>query len=201
MRSILIEKQNRSRAKLSRVALIGFRATGKTTIGEKLARILQYDFMDMDTEISRREKSSIEEMVRERGWSYFRKLESSLLGELATKNRIIISTGGGIILHEQNRVTLRKHFFVVWLKASPETIKKRLAEDLDKQAQRPPLSDKNLLDEVDEILQKRLTYYKETAHFCVSTDMLSPANVTEQIIKRFKENTGFGCENCHQSNP
>ncbi|HDM78600.1 MAG TPA: shikimate kinase AroL [Deltaproteobacteria bacterium] len=187
MQSILIEKQNRSRAKASGIALIGYRATGKTTVGEKLAQLLQYDFMDMDTEISKREKSSIEEIVRKHGWKYFRKIESTLLGELATRNKIIISTGGGIILHEQNRVTLRKHFFVVWLKASPETIKKRLAKDLDKQEQRPPLSGKDLLHEVDEILEKRLKYYKETAHFSLSTDMLSPTNVTEQIIKRFKE--------------
>ena len=182
-----MEKQNRSRSKLTKIALIGYRATGKTTVGKKLAKTLQYDFMDMDTEISKGQNLSIEKIVEKHGWNYFRNLETELLKTLITADKLVVSTGGGIILDRYNRRTLKKHFSVIWLQASPELIKNRLKSDLANQDHRPPLSNKNILEEVDTILNRRLKYYAETADFTISTENLSPEELVETIIKHLKQ--------------
>ena len=90
-----------------RVFLIGMMGSGKSTIGRILSSVLDKEFIDMDSEIERRTGKTISSIFDEEGESAFRKLEKSLLKELVSKDNIIVSTGGGIILDEQNRRILR----------------------------------------------------------------------------------------------
>ncbi len=187
MKSILIEKLNRSRVKPARIALIGYRATGKTTIGKKLSEILAWNFADTDNIIEEKELNTIEDIVNKQGWEYFRQLEASVLRSMASQDQVVVSTGGGIILAEENRKILKKHFFVVWLQASSDVIKMRLMNDSEKHQQRPSLSGKNIIDEVDKILESRLKLYRDTADITVSTEKYDPDEVIDIIIRNLEE--------------
>ncbi len=187
MKSILIEKLNRSRVKPARIALIGYRATGKTTIGKKLSEILAWNFADTDNIIEEKELNTIEDIVNKQGWEYFRQLEASVLRSIASQDQVVVSTGGGIILAEENRKILKKYFFVVWLQASSDVIKMRLMNDSEKHQQRPSLSGKNIIDEVDKILESRLKLYRDTADITVSTEKYDPDEVIDIIIRNLEE--------------
>ncbi len=187
MKSILVEKENRSRAKARRIALIGYRATGKTTVGIKLADLLEWNFTDIDEEIVKEQGKNIEKIVSEKGWPHFRKLESLKLKELINREKLVVATGGGAILDKKNRELLKENFFVIWLTASTATIKRRLKKDISKFEQRPSLSGKGLLDEVDEILEMRTGYYKETSDIIIATDKYSPQEVIDYIMCELKK--------------
>ncbi len=187
MKSILIEKLNRSRVKPARIALIGYRATGKTTIGKKLSEILAWNFADTDNIIEEKELNTIEDIVNKQGWEYFRQLEASVLRSIASQDQVVVSTGGGIILAEENRKILKKYFFVVWLQASSDVIKMRLMNDSEKHQQRPSLSGKNIIDEVDKILESRLKLYRDTADITVSTEKYDPDEIIDIIIRNLEE--------------
>ncbi len=182
-----MENQNRSRIKHRRIALVGYRATGKTVVGKELARELNWDFIDMDEVISSKAKLSIEEMVKKHGWNYFRKLESSLLVNIAKKENIVVATGGGIVINTENRATLKNHFITIWLKASPAEIEKRLQKDTEKHTQRPSLTGKDILSEVEEVLRQRLRYYEEVSDFNISTENISVNETIFQIRKLIME--------------
>ncbi len=152
-------------------------------MGIKLAGLLGCNFVDIDEEIVKEQHKSIEKIVCENGWPYFRELESQKLVELVEGRKLVVATGGGIILKEKNREMLKDHFFVIWLKASPGVIRKRLEKDTFRSDQRPSLSGKGVLQEVEEILEMRTKYYEETSHMDVSTDELSPVEVVEYIMK------------------
>src|SRR5208337_2102232 len=109
------------------IALIGFRATGKSAVGEILARKLGRQFVDMDQRLTSESGRDIATWVKQDGWDSFRKSESALLGIIREQEGLVVATGGGIVLDPQSRTLLRKHFFTVWLRASPQTIYTRLS--------------------------------------------------------------------------
>ncbi|MCK8603140.1 shikimate kinase [Desulfoferrobacter suflitae] len=168
----------------SNIALIGFRATGKSSIGERLAQVLQRQFVDMDSELTKAFGQSIHNWVRGHGWESFRYAESELLKELAGCRQLVIATGGGVIGSEGNRTLLKKYFYVIWLKATPETIRSRLLDDRrTTHVNRPPLTDLPLEDEIDHLLRERLPLYEESADVSFATDNASVEEVTEQIVE------------------
>ena len=85
-----------------RVILIGFMGVGKTSVGKRLAKKLNFDFIDTDYEIELVEKKSISKIFEQDGEKYFRKLENNLLKDLVKNDNIVISTGGGIITTKEN---------------------------------------------------------------------------------------------------
>ncbi len=172
----------------SNIALIGFRATGKSKIGEGLARVLEREFVDMDEHLTKSFGQSIQSWVRVHGWESFRDAEAKLLKDLAGRRELVVATGGGVIEREQNRAILKKHFYVIWLKASPETIHSRLL--LDRQvttANRPPLTELPLAEEIDHLLRVRLPLYEESSDVSLATDDISILDLTEQILKFIQE--------------
>jgi len=161
------------------IVLIGYRGTGKSKIGKRLAKRLSKKFIGMDRIIEKRAGMSISKMVREYGWEKFRNLESNLAEEVGRFDNRVIDTGGGVILRDRNVKSLRKNGKMILLVADIEVIKKRIA----KEDGRPSLTgDKSAVDEVEIVLEKRKEKYQKAADFTVDTSGPSTKRVVDEII-------------------
>ncbi|MDH5297583.1 MAG: shikimate kinase [Desulfobulbaceae bacterium] len=152
-----------------KIILTGYRATGKSTVGRLLARRLSIDFLDMDKEIEARAGTTIREMVASHGWPYFREMERALLAELAGRDRLVIATGGGAVIHGEEWQRLKDTGLVVWLTADPATIGLRLAGDHVTAAQRPSLTGSGTGREIESVLAQRTPLYQQGSHLAVDT--------------------------------
>ena len=162
------------------IVLIGYRGTGKTTVGALLAARLRRELVSTDSEIVKRTQHTIPEIVGEKGWEYFRDLESDICGELADRDQIVIDTGGGAILRAKNVEALKKNGIVFWLTASVETIAKRIGRD----NQRPSLTGvRSFVDEIQDVLRERTQKYQAAADHCIATDDRSINQVVETLLK------------------
>ena len=148
------------------IVLVGPMGCGKTTIGRRLANKLNQDFFDTDHEIINKTGVSIDHIFDIEGEEGFRRRESEILENLCDMNNIVLATGGGVILLEQNREVLKRAGLVVYLSSSVEQLLRRTA----KSKTRPLL--KNSLDRkktIIEIVNARDKYYREVATIVVDT--------------------------------
>ena len=159
------------------IALIGFMGTGKSTVAT-LAQALGRGYIDLDEEIERRHGRSIPQIFAEDGESYFRTLERELVEEVSQADYLVIACGGGTILREENRQALKRSSRLVLLTASPLTILERVKH----QAHRPLLGGKPTIEAIASLLAQREQLYNEAADVRVSTDGLSPAEVSEEVV-------------------
>ena len=170
----------------ARVILTGFRATGKSAVGKQLAERIGYRFLDTDGELVSSVHCSIAEFVREHGWKAFREKEQELLEHLACMHKIVISTGGGAVLHKQAWQKLREQGLVVWLQADARTISERLLKDPVSVTQRPSLTGNGTHEEVAEILAQRESSYREGSDLAIDTTDKSPEEIAilvEHVIR------------------
>jgi shikimate kinase len=163
------------------LVLIGYRGTGKSTVGKVLARRLHRKVVSTDAEIVKRTKLSVPEIVKQFGWDHFRDLEAAVCRDFAAQERLIIDTGGGAILRSENVEALRRSGTLVWLTATVETITRRIGGD----TQRPSLSGtKSFTEEIRDVLTERMPKYQGAAHHVVSTDGASTIQVAERILQQ-----------------
>ena len=156
---------NRSSRK-SNIILGGLRGTGKTIIGQELAELLHYEFLDTDELIEKREKKKIAEIVNEKGWPYFRKLESMIARELGNNTKTVISTGGGMLTNTKNVKYLKKNGAIILLKCKPKISATRIKGDPN----RPALtSQKNLVMELNQLWRERKAKYYQSADLVIDT--------------------------------
>ena len=172
---------------LKGIILIGYRATGKTSVGKGLAERLGLCFLDMDQELEQRHGKSIAEIVAAQGWPYFRALEKALLLELATRSGLVISTGGGAILHQDIWPLVKASSLVVWLTADRETIRQRLLADGRTPSQRPALTASDACAEITSILAEREPLYRAGCHLTVDTGTLAINDIVTRIADRARE--------------
>jgi shikimate kinase len=165
------------------LTLIGYRATGKTTLARLVAGRIAWDWIDADTEIERRAGKSISRIFAEDGEPAFRDLEAGVISEFCRRNRLVLAAGGGAPLRPENRRAMRAGGKVVWLTARPETILARMAADATTAARRPSLTDRPALEEIIQLLARREPIYSEAADLIVDTEGRQPAEVAEEIIK------------------
>lgn len=111
------------------VVLIGYRGTGKSTVGKIVAARLGRELFSTDAEIVKSAEQTIPQIVEQHGWEYFRDLETKMCQDLAGKDGLVIDTGGGAILRPQNVEVLKLTGKLFWLTASVETIAKRVGSD------------------------------------------------------------------------
>ncbi|CDL83705.1 shikimate kinase AroL [Xenorhabdus cabanillasii] len=168
--------------------IVGARGAGKTTIGNLLAEVLAYKFVDTDENIQISCGMTIAELVEQRGWDYFRKLESQTLKAVSQKNRVI-STGGGIVLAAENRQYMRQNGIVIYLQAPAEVLIERLSHNPEN-SQRPSLTGKSITEEIVGVLAEREPIYRECAHFIVDAT-LSIENIAldikSYILRQYKQ--------------
>lgn len=172
----------------NKVILTGYRATGKSSIGQKLASLLDMEFLDMDKIIEERQGCSIREMVAEQGWDFFRSKEKQLLEELVSKSDIVIATGGGAILHQDMWQKLKETGLAVWLSADEETICKRLASDALTEEQRPSLTGQDIQKEISDVLAEREPLYRAGSHLTIDTSKKSVDEIVETIKNALSSN-------------
>ncbi|MEK6201325.1 MAG: shikimate kinase AroL [Desulfobulbaceae bacterium] len=165
------------------IFLIGFRAVGKTTVGRSLADRLGYAFLDTDLLICAKKGATVGEIVRAEGWDGFRRCEQEILQGLGDQSRCVIATGGGAVLHQHLWLLLKEHGYVVWLTADSDLLCQRILADSTSASQRPSLSEKDLCEEVREILAIREPLYRQTADIIVDTATLTVAEVVERIVE------------------
>lgn len=158
------------------IILIGFMGTGKSTVGRILAGKLGLDFVDSDRQIEKEQGMTIPDLFRERGEAAFRAIETDTLKRLLREGRRVIATGGGAVLAAENREAMRAGGTVVALKASPETIIRRVGESGDR-----PLLAGDVADNVKRLHEQRKTAY-DFADLSVATDGLTADEVAERIL-------------------
>ena len=169
-----------------RILLTGFRATGKSLVGRLLADRLGLGFLDTDTLLERRFGCSLSDFVAEHGWDLFRHQEDLLLQELSERTGVVLATGGGAILHSRTWQTLRRQSVSIWLQADEQTIKSRLATDVNSERQRPSLTGLDPCGEISTLLDERDPLYERGSDFAVCTDDRLPRELVEDVEQGLK---------------
>lgn len=166
------------------IFLIGYRCTGKTSVGRSLAKSLGRPFLDADSELVKKQDLNISEIVRKHGWDAFRKIESDVIKRVCDLDDHVVATGGGAVLNDKNVKHMKRSGKLVWLKATPETIKKRILQDKNTKDFRPALTSKGSVEEIQETLLIRNPYYEKAMDFDVDTDDIGIDEVCHDIIKK-----------------
>ena len=158
------------------IFLVGARACGKTTVGKALAKKLKLPFADTDQHLLDNAGRSVDQIVEAEGWAGFRQRESAALREVtnARTHGGVISTGGGIVLAEANRVFMRQYGMVVFLDAPVEVLAERLGRN-PLSSQRPSLTGKGLVEEIGDVLKERRPLYEAAAHHIVDATRPLPS--------------------------
>lgn len=173
----MINLSKRSNFMKKNIILIGFMATGKTTIGENLAKKLNMPFFDTDYLIENIEQKSIESIFSTKGEEYFRQKEQEILQTLKKKEQAIISTGGGIVINPINREILLKMGTIIHLQAEKDWIIKNIKRS---NVQRPLLKSSDIEQKIINILKERKPFY-EIADYKIKVDNLEIEEIIEKL--------------------
>jgi len=168
------------------IFLIGYRGSGKTSVGGSLSHITGWSFVDTDLQIVKELGMNIYDIVEKKGWDYFRKKETAVLKSLCKHDKQIVATGGGIVLNKENTLNMKNNGKLVWLKATFETVKLRIMQDGKTKEYRPPLTSKELDEEIKETILLRKPYYEEAMDFSIDTDKLDIDGVCKAVMTNLR---------------
>lgn len=160
------------------IILVGPMGSGKTTIGRQLAKQLNLEFFDSDHEIENKTGANIPLIFELEGEEGFRKRETAMLDELSRKQNIVLATGGGAVLAEENRNLLRQRGHVIYLSANIEQLWERTR--LDKN--RPLLQTENPREKIATLLELRDPLYRDVADTIINTGNGNLKSVLKQIL-------------------
>ena len=160
------------------IVLIGFMGSGKTSVGGQLSQLLEMDYLDTDDLIIEKSGKIINEIFKIHGEDYFRCLEMETIKSLEGYENTIISCGGGVVLNSDNIKSLKQNATLIWLKASPEEIYRRISSDKT----RPLLKDNFTIAYIGKILQSRLALYENSKDIEIETDGKSIEEICNEII-------------------
>ncbi len=165
------------------IILIGYMGSGKSTVGRKAARAVEYNFLDTDAIIEKEEGMNISKLFEEKGEPYFREKETETIKRLIAEPKgNIIATGGGLPVKEGNAELLKELGTVIYLKAGTDTLMKRLSGD----TARPLLKNGDLREKIETMLAIRGPVYEACADLVLQTDNMSFYEIICQIEKLLK---------------
>lgn len=164
------------------IFLIGPMGAGKSTIGKMLAAKTNREFVDSDSMIIEKTGVEIDLIFEIEGEEGFRKRECRLIEELTALDDIVLATGGGAVLDEDNRSYLKQRGAVVYLQASPEQLYKRTVKD----RKRPLLQTDDRLGKIRELLKTREPLYMQLADKTISTEGKTVRQIVSTLCKEFK---------------
>jgi shikimate kinase len=171
----------------NRVFLTGFMGSGKSTIGPILANTIGYDYIDVDVTIEKKVGKTVNGIFRDLGEEYFRSVEQALISRLATKQRVVVSLGGGTIVDPVNFRTIIISGILIYLKANPEQLFKRLQCKTDRPVltdfSGERLSEDRLRSRIQELYLKRELFYSK-ADITVLTDERKVGPTVDQIVRQ-----------------
>lgn len=166
----------------SHYALVGMPGCGKSTVGRQLAKRLSLPFVDSDVVIEERIGGSIRSLFETKGEAAFRDLEEQVIDDLTLQGASVIATGGGAVLRQANREHLKSRCMVIYLRASPEQLVRRLRND----TKRPLLQVSDPLRRLQALYTERDPFYRETAHFVVEARGPSVAMLVNRIVMQIE---------------
>ncbi|CAK7014790.1 hypothetical protein CIW83_07675 [Tissierella sp. P1] len=167
---------------MKNIVLIGMSGVGKTTIGKTLSKVLDRRFVDTDELIERKMETDIEKIFSLYGELYFRKLENQIIDELYQEENLIISTGGGIVLNDNNIVSLKKNGVLILLESSIENIVNNIKKS---KTVRPLLNDeRDLYIKTKIMCDSRKELYLSAADFIVCVDGKSIDEIIYEILRK-----------------
>ena len=171
--------------KRNNIILIGYMGCGKTTVGKCLANISGYTFTDTDELIVQQQERTVSEIFAAEGEPRFRDMETELLRNMLKEKNdgLVISTGGGMPVREENRALLSELGYVVYLKASAETIYERVRYDTT----RPLLQCDDPLERIKQMLEQRESAYEAATQISLSVDDLRPEEAAKIIMNSVKK--------------
>jgi shikimate kinase len=165
---------------LRNLALIGFMGTGKSSVGRFVAAHLGFEFLDTDDLIEAQAGKTITEIFRDEGEAAFRERERALVHVLATRERTVLATGGGLPVFFDNLAVLKTYALVVCLWASAETLYERVRHH----GHRPLLQDGDPLGKMRTLLERRAPFYRQ-ADVLINTEQRGVREVGLQVIHQF----------------
>ena len=167
---------------MKNIILIGFMGCGKTSVGKRLAESENMEFLDTDEWIEREQQTTISEIFETKGEAAFRNMETECLRQILeyTGKPFVLSVGGGLPIREENRKLLLQIGHVVYLKASPEVIYKRLHNDKT----RPLLQGMNPRGRIMDLMNARKNYYEDAAEYIIHVDDREFSDIIEEIKEK-----------------
>ncbi len=169
------------------IILIGYRASGKTSAGRELARLLGRPFFDTDRMIFGKTGRTIREIVEKSGWQAFREVEKTVVAELSGLDEVVIAAGGGAVMDPENVAMLEERGRFIWLQADARILALRMSRDRTGEAQRPSLTGVGTLMEVERVLAKRLPVYRAVADVVVDTAGKESTGIAAEIAGRLED--------------
>lgn len=177
------EKNSTRKLDSGNVILVGMMGSGKTTMGRALAKQLDRQFVDSDEEIQHRTGVTIPHIFDVEGESGFRARESSVIADLVKRENMILATGGGAVLMEQNRAEMRQNGIVIYLKASVHDLWQRTRHDRN----RPLLQTDDPHAKLTELFQQRDALYQQVADIVIQSGKLSVHTLMLQVVDNIEE--------------
>jgi shikimate kinase len=164
------------------IVLIGYRGTGKTSVGKEISKMIGYPLISTDEEITKKVGMGIKEYVRKRGWQEFREVEKDIIKRIENATSSVIDCGGGVVERWENIERLKKKGVIFWLKASCGVI----VERINASSERPSLTGKPVTEEISEVLSKRTPLYKKACDYEIDTDNQKISAVVGRILNIMK---------------
>jgi shikimate kinase len=165
------------------IFLIGPMGAGKSTVGRQLAKALDKEFVDCDREIEERTGVTIAIIFEVEGEEGFRKRERAMIEQLTERDAIVLATGGGVVLDEENRSRLRTRGFAIYLNAPIDLLVERTARD----RQRPLLQTDDPKAKLTDLANEREPLYRQVADMVVKTDRRTARHVVKEIVRRISQ--------------
>ena len=176
----------------SNIALVGFMGAGKSTVGRVLAARLGKTFVETDAMVEQRVGLSVAEVFAQRGESCFRELEAQAVLDASQRRGCVIACGGGVVLREDNVVTLKQSCLLVYLDVSASFVLRRLT---GQSTVRPLLEGVDRDVRVQELITQRRPVYEAVADITISTDGLA----VEQVVRRIQGRLRQQCNESHNT--
>lgn len=163
------------------IALVGFMGTGKSTVGQMVAGMLRFRFIDTDEMVEGMANKKIADIFVSDGEARFREYEKQAVQRLAQLSNTVISTGGGLVMNPENFASLKEHALVVCLWCSAETILRRVGH----QTHRPLLRVENPLERIRALLEERAPVYRQ-ADVLLNSEFRKPREVATHVAHQFR---------------
>jgi shikimate kinase len=172
----------------SNIVLTGFMGTGKTAVGQALAKRLNRQLIEVDSKIEQMAGKSISDIFKDSGEIYFRELEIGAIKQAAAGKKQVIACGGGVVLNTINIDRLRETGVIINLAVSPQIILKRTSGNA---GSRPLLNIQQPAERIRELLKFRKPFYDRAADLIINTSKLNIDAVADKIIDRLRNYAGF----------
>ncbi len=170
---------------MKNIVLIGMSGVGKTEIGKVLSEAMSKSFCDTDDLIEKKENLSIREIFDKKGEGYFRDVEHHIVNQLSEKEDYIISTGGGVVLREENIKELRKNGYIILLMGKIDTIIENLNRS---KVVRPLLKEsQDLYKKVENLFKEREHLYLISSDIIINVDNKKPSEISKEILMELEK--------------